>query len=35
MNDILFEALKTGVAALSIICMYRICLKIIEINNKK
>jgi len=33
-TDILFEALKTGVAALSILCMYKICLKIIEMNNK-
>jgi len=32
--DILFEALKTGVSALAILCMYRICLKVIEMNNK-
>ena len=32
--DIFFEAMKTGVAALSILCMYRICLKIIEMNEQ-
>jgi len=33
-GDILFEALKTGVSALAIVCMYRICLKVIEMNGK-
>ncbi len=31
--DILFESLKTGIAALAILCMYRICLKVIEKNK--
>lgn len=32
-TDILFEALKTGVAALAIICMYKVCIEIIRKNG--
>lgn len=31
--DILFEALRTGVAALAIVALYRICMKLIEVNG--
>jgi len=31
--DILFEALKTGVAALAILCMYKICLELVRKNG--
>lgn len=31
--DILFEALKTGVAALAILCMYKICSQLIAKNG--
>jgi len=33
-SDIFFEALKTSISALAVLCMYKICLKIIEMNNK-
>lgn len=32
-TDIFFEALKTGVAALAIICMYKVCIEIIRKNG--
>jgi len=32
-GDILFEALKTGVAALAILCMYRICIELVRKNE--
>ncbi|GAI01885.1 unnamed protein product, partial [marine sediment metagenome] len=31
--DILFEALKTGVAALAILCMYKVCIELIRKNG--
>lgn len=31
--DILFEALKTGVAALAILCMYKICIELVKKNG--
>lgn len=32
-EDILFEALRTGVAALALVAMYRICIELIKKNG--
>jgi len=34
-GDIFFEALKTSISALAILCMYKICLKVIEMNGAR